>query len=171
MWDCFKFFWSFQNVRNLPITTYKQIHVHISFSNFQMKFWKAIIVSYQGENSDRHWKMMKFSFYCNIPLLCDKTSFTALPGHMSCHIFGALAHFCKTMHKTLLSKIVFIEEAVCKKKERTICFFDNFQKPSEPHSMGKYILTLQLDFFKKPVSSEKFWHRTVLTVTLCHPCK
>ena len=58
--------------------------------------------------------------------------------HMTCHIFGALAHFCKTMHKTLLSKIVFIEEAVCKKKERTICFFDNFQKPSEPHSMGKY---------------------------------
>ena len=70
---------------------------------------------------------------------------------MTCHIFGALAHFCKTMHKTLLSKIVFIEEAVCKKKERTICFFDNFQKPSEPHSMGKYILTLQLDFSKNPV--------------------
>ena len=58
----------------------------------------------RGENYDRHWKMMKFSFYCNIPLLCDKTSFTALPGHMSCHIFGALAHFCKTMHKTLLTK-------------------------------------------------------------------
>ena len=79
---------------------------------------------------------------------------------MTCHIFGALAHFCKTMHKTLLSKIVFIEEAVCKKKERTICFFDNFQKPSEPHSMGKYILTLQLDFSKNPVL-KKVWHWTV----------
>ena len=113
----------------------------LSASNFKT-FSQSLEISHSRSVQFAYSPLNSAKFSCS--------SETTL-GHMTCHIFGALAHFCKTMHKTLLSKIVFIEEAVCKKKERTICFFDNFQKPSEPHSMGKYILTLQLDFSKNPV--------------------